>query len=133
MPIYNQLIQHGFRRSGGHSYRPHCQTCQACIACRIPVKQFRPNRSQQRCLKKNKDLVFSVVDACFTQEYFELYCLYLNSRHVDGTMANPAEEDFRQFLYSDWCDTQFIELRLDDQLVAIAVTDMMSDGLSAVY
>lgn len=133
MPIYNQLIQHGFRRSGGHSYRPHCKTCQACIACRIPVKQFIPNRSQQRCLKKNKDLVFSVAEACFTQEYFELYCHYLNSRHVDGSMANPTEEDFSQFLYSDWCHTRFIELRLEDRLVAVAVTDMMSDGLSAVY
>lgn len=133
MPIYNQLIQHGFRRSGGHSYRPHCQGCQACISCRVPVSQFKHNRSQQRCLKKNDDIDLSMADAGFTEEYFELYRRYLNSRHIDGSMANPAKNDFKQFLYSDWSDTQFIELRLNGVLVAVAVTDIICDGLSAVY
>ena len=133
MPIYNQLIQHGFRRSGQHCYRPHCKSCQACIACRIPVNQFAIRRSQQRCLNRNNDLNISVVGAGFSEEYFELYQRYLNSRHSDGSMAYPAEKDFKQFLYSDWSDTQFLELRLNGQLVAIAVSDIVSDGLSAVY
>jgi arginyl-tRNA--protein-N-Asp/Glu arginylyltransferase len=133
MPIYSQLIQHGFRRSGGHCYRPHCKGCQDCIACRIPVKEFVASRSQQRCLKKNIDLELSVVDAAFSDEYFALYCRYLDSRHIDGSMANPAAEDFRQFLYCNWSDTQFLELRLHGQLVAVAVTDMVNDGVSAVY
>jgi len=133
MPVYNQLIQHGFRRSGAHCYRPHCKDCQACIACRIPVKEFVANRSQQRCLKKNRDLELSVVDAAFSDEYFALYRRYLDSRHLDGSMANPAAEDFKQFLYCNWSDTQFLELRLNGRLVAVAVTDMVSDGISAVY
>jgi len=133
MPVYNQLIQHGFRRSGAHCYRPHCKDCQACIACRIPVKDFVASRSQQRCLKKNRDLELSVVDAAFSEEYFALYRRYLDSRHLDGSMANPATEDFKQFLYCNWSDTQFLELRLNGQLVAVAVTDMVSDGISAVY
>jgi arginine-tRNA-protein transferase len=133
MPIYSQLIQHGFRRSGAHCYRPHCKGCQACIACRIPVKAFVANRSQQRCLKRNADLTLSVVDATFSDEYFDLYRRYLDSRHQDGTMANPAEEDFQQFLFCEWSDTRFLELRLKGQLVAVAVTDMVSDGVSAVY
>ena len=133
MPIYNQLIQHGFRRSGEHTYRPHCKDCQECVACRLPVKDFLPNRSQQRCAKANQDLSSSITNAKFNDEYFELYCRYLNSRHVDSSMANPSKEEFEQFLYCDWSNTQFIELRLDGQLVAIAVTDVMSDGVSAVY
>lgn len=133
MPIYNQLIQHGFRRSGEHTYRPHCKGCQKCVACRIPVKDFLPNRSQQRCAKANQDLSTSISKAKFNDEYFELYCRYLNSRHDDSSMANPSREEFEQFLYCDWSNTQFIELRLDGQLVAIAVTDVMSDGVSAVY
>jgi leucyl-tRNA---protein transferase len=133
MPVYNQLIQHGFRRSGVHCYRPHCKDCQACIACRIPVKDFVASRSQQRCLKKNRDLELTVVDAAFSEEYFALYRRYLDSRHLDGSMANPAPEDFKQFLYCNWSDTQFLELRLNGQLVAVAVTDMVSDGISAVY
>lgn len=133
MPIYNQLIQHGFRRSGGHSYRPHCKNCQACVSCRVPVNLFKHNRSQQRCIKKNNDIDLLIADAGFTEEYFELYRRYLNSRHIDGSMANPAKNDFKQFLYSDWSDTQFIELRLSGELIAVAVTDITCDGLSAVY
>ena len=81
----------------------------------------------------NQELKLSAVPAGFSDEYFDLYRRYLNSRHNDGSMADPAEEDFKQFLYTRWSDTQFIEHRLDDKLVAVAVTDIVSDGLSAVY
>jgi arginyl-tRNA--protein-N-Asp/Glu arginylyltransferase len=133
MPIYNQLIQHGFRRSGAHCYRPHCKHCQACIACRLAVNDFVSSRSQRRCLKNNQDLKISSVSAGFSDEYFELYRRYLNSRHTDGSMADPCETDFKQFLYCDWSDTRFLEFRLNKQLVAVAVIDMLTDGLSAVY
>ncbi len=133
MPIYNQLIQHGFRRSGRHCYRPHCKQCQACIACRLAVNDFVYSRSQRRCLKTNQDLTITSVSAGFNKEYFELYRRYLNSRHRDGSMADPSESDFKQFLYSNWSDTRFLELRLNKQLIAVAVTDILSDGLSAVY
>ncbi len=133
MPIYNQLIQHGFRRSGKHCYRPHCKQCQACIACRLAVNDFIYSRSQRRCLKNNQDLTLTSVSAGFSDEYFELYRRYLNSRHSDGSMADPSISDFRQFLYCDWSDTRFLELRINKQLIAIAVTDRLNDGLSAVY
>ena len=48
-------------------------------------------------------------------------------------MADPGKEDFKQFLYCDWSDTRFIEFRLDKKLIAVAVSDVISDGLSAVY
>ena len=137
MPIYNQLIQHGFRRSGSHCYRPHCGNgdsgCKACIACRLAVREFSPSRSQRRCYKRNQGLTLTAVAADYSDEYFELYRRYLNSRHIDGSMANPVEDDFRQFLYCEWSDTQFLELRQNDRLIAVAVTDIVSDGISAVY
>lgn len=133
MPIYNQLIQHGFRRSGSYCYRPHCKNCQACLACRIPVNEFKANRSQKRCLKINVELKMTVVNAGFNEEYFALYRRYLDSRHGDGSMADPDEGDFKQFLYCQWSSTQFLEFRLDNKLIAVAVTDIVSDGVSAVY
>lgn len=131
--IYNQLIQHGFRRSGGHSYRPHCGDCQACIACRIPVQHFITSRSQKRCLKANKDVSMIITQAGYSDETFDLYQRYINSRHFGGSMENPCKEDFQQFLYNDWCDTKFLEFRLDNKLIAVAVTDMVGNGVSAVY
>ena len=47
---YSELIQLGFRRSGGMAYRPHCRACQACVAIRIPVSQF--HRSEERRVGK---------------------------------------------------------------------------------
>ncbi|HHA19008.1 MAG TPA: arginyltransferase, partial [Methylophaga sp.] len=46
--LYSQLIQHGFRRSGDHAYRPHCPNCQACVPVRININQFLASRSQRR-------------------------------------------------------------------------------------
>lgn len=137
MPVYNQLIQHGFRRSGSHCYRPHCDDCGACLPSRIPVRLFKPNRSQRRCLKTNQELKLVTVNAEYSEEYFELYSRYLNSRHIDGSMAYPEQSDFSQFLFCNWSDTQFLEIRQhdgsQDRLIAVAVTDITSTGVSAVY
>lgn len=54
---YSQLSNLGFRRSGKHIYRPHCDNCQACISVRVPVALFQPNKTQRRIFNKNKDLV----------------------------------------------------------------------------
>ncbi len=133
MGMYNQLIQKGFRRSGHHIYRPHCDTCQKCISVRVPVEQFQPKRSQKRAQSKNLDLTTHVSKASYSDEYFQLYEKYLNHRHKDSGMDNPTSVDFERFLISDWCDSLFCELRLNGKLLCVAVTDHMSTGLSAVY
>ena len=53
---YANAVDHGFRRSSGHIYRPHCPDCDACTASRIEVQHFQPDRSQRRCLRRNEDL-----------------------------------------------------------------------------
>lgn len=133
MSIYNHLLKQGYRRSGNFIYRPHCEGCQACVPCRLPVDQFSPRKNQRRCLKNNQDLTLNITRASYTDEYFELYRNYLNTRHGDGGMSNPEPEDFKQFLYSEWSNTYFFEIRNDKQLLAVAVTDVTPAGLSAVY
>lgn len=133
MAIYSQLIRLGYRRSGSHTYRPHCEQCQQCIPCRIPTQRFRPRRTQRRCLNRNRDLTLTTTPAHFSDEHFALYSDYLASRHPDGEMVDPEPEDFQNFLYADWSDTDFLELRENGVLRAVAVTDRLNDGLSAVY
>src|SRR5690606_33512213 len=58
---------------------------------------------------------------------------YLAARHPRGGMDDATPANFRQFLLGGWCDTWFLEMRLVGSLVAVAVTDRLDDGLSAVY
>ena len=131
--LYTLLAAHGFRRSGPHVYRPNCGECQACIPLRVTVKDFTPGRTQKRIQKRNSDLRMQVREAEYDTEHFELYGRYLAARHPGGGMDGGSEMDYRQFLLSPWGRTTLLELRLDGRLAAVAVTDELSDALSAVY
>lgn len=131
--IYDLAVQRGYRRAGGHVYHPQCSGCRACIACRVPVARFRPDRGQRRCLARNWDLTTAVASPAYTDEYFALYHRYLCARHPDGGMDDARPDDFARFLYTAWSPTRFIELRHRGRLVALAVTDFCAAGLSAVY
>ena len=131
--LYSQLISLGYRRSGQFTYRPHCRECSACQPCRVAVDEFSPRRTQRRCLKANSDLDITVQPAFFSTELFDLYSRYINTRHADGEMVDPTPEDYRSFLYSDWSDTWFMQMRLDDELLSVMVFDRVEDGMSAVY
>lgn len=131
--IYDLAVQRGYRRAGGHVYHPQCGACHACVACRVPVARFRPDRSQRRCLARNADLGVGVAIAGYTDEYFALYQRYLCARHPQGGMDDARPDDFARFLYTAWSPTQFLEFRHNGRLLAIAVTDFCPSGLSAVY
>jgi len=131
--IYSQLALIGFRRSGRYLYRPRCGACAACIPIRLPVDKFSPSRTQRRIRKKNSDLHVQIRDKAFKEEHYELYVRYLKSRHPDGGMDDATPAKYQSFLYCDWMDTQFIEFRLGNKLLAVAVTDIMNNGLSALY
>ena len=131
--IYGSALERGFRRSGGHVYRPHCRSCTACVAARIPVAAFLPDRSQRRCLARNAAVQVTVASARRSDENFALYRRYLEGRHPGGGMDDPSAEDFERFLSCPWSPTRFLELREAGRLLAIAVTDVLPHGLSAVY
>lgn len=131
--IYSQLARIGFRRSGRYLYRPHCRECSACIPIRLPVDDFQIKRSQRRVWKKNCDLDIKILDNKYKDEHYALYKKYLNSRHPDGGMDDATPAKYQNFLSCEWMNTRFVEFRLHDELLAVAVTDDMSHGLSALY
>ncbi|MEJ8320471.1 arginyltransferase [Pseudomonas oryzihabitans] len=131
--IYAELSELGFRRSGDHLYRPHCQLCKACVPARIPVARFRPSRKQNRVLKRNFDIKVSRCDPGFTEERYQLYARYISERHADGDMFPPSRGQFSTFLVSNLPYAFFYEMRVEDRLIGIAVTDVLPNGMSAVY
>lgn len=131
--MYAELSELGFRRSGDHLYRPHCQRCTACVPARIPVARFLPNRQQRRILKRNEAVQVRAVRPAFNEEYYDLYVRYIEQRHADGDMYPPSREQFSTFLVRDLPFSCFYEFREHGRLLAIAVTDVLPNGLSAVY
>jgi len=133
MALYGQLIDLGFRRSGRYVYQPRCRRCTACLPARLPVTQLRPTRSQRRTWARNQDLTVSVRPAAFSEEHYALYRRYMATRHPGGGMDVDQPDAYMEFLCSDWSDTRFVEFREGATLVAVAVTDYLRQGLSAVY
>ncbi|ART83498.1 arginyltransferase [Oceanisphaera profunda] len=129
---YEQLLSAGFRRSGSDIYRPHCQGCTACQSLRIDVAHFAPTRSQKRIARNNRDIEITVSDSDHPA-YFELYQRYINQRHLDGAMYPASHGQYEGFVLCDWLPPTFIEFRLEKKLVAVAVTDTLSQSMSAMY
>lgn len=131
--IYPFALHAGYRRSGARIFQPDCEGCKACVSSRIVVNDFKPNRSQLRCLKRNAGLrVISEPSYC-SDERLSLYQRYLGSRHAGGGMDGATAADFEQFLMARWCDTRMLCIRDGERLIACAITDLSTVGLSAVY
>jgi arginine-tRNA-protein transferase len=131
--LYSQLAALGFRRSGSRVYRPACTGCAACIPLRIPVAAFHPNRIQRRAQARNGDLTVCERPPEFDAEHYDLYCRYITGRHPNGGMDDTTPAGYLAFITGAGIDTRLIEFRQAGRCVAVAVVDVLADGLSAVY
>ncbi len=131
--LYSELIQHGFRRSGTHVYRPRCPMCDACLPIRLSADDFQPSRSQRRVWKRNQDLTIHIVAAEYNDEHFQLYRHYMHTRHAGGGMDNPDPEKYSEFMLNPYIDACLVEFRHQDKLLAVASIDKLNNALSAVY
>ncbi|MGF1720411.1 arginyltransferase [Vibrio kyushuensis] len=129
---YEVLLANGFRRSGDTIYKPHCDSCQSCNALRVSVPEFVLSKSQRRLKNKANNYRWELKEE-MDQSWFELYSHYINTRHQKGSMFPPKCEEFAKFSNCAWLNTKFLHIYLEDKLVAIAVTDVMSNSASAFY
>jgi len=132
--LNDKLSLAGFRRSHTVAYAPVCDGCSACVSVRIPVADFVPSRTQRRIFARNKDLTGVERAAISTQEQYELFKHYIDTRHTDGDMALMGQSDYTALVEETPVRSNLIEFRNSDgQLVAGCLTDRLGDGLSAVY
>jgi leucyl-tRNA---protein transferase len=141
----NDLLTHGgFRRSQSIAYRPACETCRACISVRVIVEDFRPTRSMRRVLERNRDVVGEMRVPVPTSEQYSVFRSYLDARHRDGGMADMTVLDYAMMVEDSHVETRMIEYRRRPadgsnhglgrgRLLSVALTDVLSDGLSMVY
>jgi arginine-tRNA-protein transferase len=137
--VNDSLTQVGFRRSQNIAYRPACEGCAACVSARIPVADYVFSRSERKTLARSEDLVRNVVEAEATMEQFDLLRRYLTARHADGGMAEMTWPDYVAMVEDTAVRTHVVEYRAASgdrgpgDLIACALVDVMSDGLSLVY
>ena len=131
--LNSKLSELGYRRSGAHLYRPDCDFCQACISCRVPVTDFKFDRSQRRILRRNESLRVVEKSDLTDGIAYDLYQRYINLRHHDGDMYPATQEQYEAFIKTKTVDTRFYLFYDENSLVAVSVVDVLEQGLSAVY
>ena len=137
--LYGELVNAGFRRSGLYTYRPYCDECNACTATRIPVKNFKPNRSQRRSWKKHAGLDIRVLNLGYQEEHYQLYQLYQNERHAGGDVDQDDQDQYMQFLLQSRVNSRIVEFRDGPQdshpgrLRMVSMVDILDQGISSVY
>jgi arginyl-tRNA--protein-N-Asp/Glu arginylyltransferase len=141
----NDLLTHGgFRRSQSIAYRPACEACRACVSVRVLVNDFELTRTFKRVQKLNTDLVGQSKTPVPSAEQYSLFRQYLDVRHADGGMVDMTVLDYSMMVEDSHVRSRLVEYRLrgpdsfltgrgEGPLIAVALTDVLSDGLSMVY
>ncbi|WP_234495537.1 arginyltransferase [Vibrio maritimus] len=129
---FEMLLANGFRRSGNTLYKPQCDKCQACQALRVAVQDFSPSKSQKRLWSKGKHLRWEIRSQ-LDEKWFELYAKYIEGRHASGSMYPPREKEFFEFADCTWLTMHYLHIYDGDDLVAIAITDILENSASAFY
>jgi arginine-tRNA-protein transferase len=142
--LNDALTASGFRRSQTIAYRPACEDCSACVSVRVLVDEFSFTRNMRRVLEANSDLVGAPLAARPTSEQYSLFRGYLDSRHSAGGMADMNVLDYTMMIEDSHVETRLVEYRRrgpdtaingrgTGPLLAVCLTDVLTDGLSMVY
>jgi len=142
--VNDMLSLGGFRRSQNIAYRPACEGCKACVSVRVVVDEFVETKSFRRILNANRNLVGNIIPPSPTAEQFSLFRRYLDDRHASGGMAEMTSLDYAMMVEDTHVDTMMVEYRKrgpdtaitgkgEGDLIAVVLTDILSNGLSMVY
>ena len=113
----------------------------ACVSVRVVANEFRPSRGFRKIMARNADIVGEQRSAVPTSEQYSIFRAYLDQRHRHGGMADMTVLDYAMMVEDSHVETRIIEYRRKNSegasgrndLIVVALTDVLSDGLSMVY
>jgi leucyl-tRNA---protein transferase len=133
-PMYQKLMDAGFRRSGSVVYQPMCGACRACIPVRVPVDKFAPTKSQRRVMRKNTKIIVTVATPNPTREKWELYDRYQREWHRKVESDREDIASYVAFLYHSPIESLEFEYRDPwGKLLGVGICDITPTSLSSVY
>lgn len=141
-PFIDQILEHGFRRSGFCFYKTACENCSACMGYRLPLRNFHLSNSQKKVLRKNKNIQLKIVQPNATKQKEELYIKYQYQQHFQKSTDGLNQKEFNRqemldVMYHQMYENTFhsieMELYREEQLVGFAVFDIGNRSISAVY
>ena len=127
-------LAEGHRRTGEFVYQTNCPNCNACEPIRLDCSEFAFSRNQRRVLRKG--------DRRFRQEIGPLQSdpqrisLFNKHRRLRGLAKKDTDIDVEEYVWGfvRSCFESFeISYWLKNQLVCLAVCDVGSNSMSAVY
>ena len=133
---YAEMLARGWRRQGVSFFRAECPDCRKCRSLRVDVRNFRPTKSQRRCLKRNAHVRLTVRPAAATQEHADLY----NRWHADmhdrrgwsGDTTTP--EEYRENLVGPgYAFAKEFAYHDGDRLVGVGLVDAVPGALNSIY
>ena len=109
--LNDALGQIGFRRSQSVAYRPSCTGCSACVSVRVVAREFTPNATQRKLIRRHSDLEVTACRPWATEEQYQLLRSYLGARHPGGGMTQMDEGDYADMVEQSPVTSFVVEYR----------------------
>jgi leucyl-tRNA---protein transferase len=132
---YEELMNQGYRKFGGIFFKPVCDACLECKPVRVPAREFKPDRSQRRCLKDNVDLELRFDAASVDPERLNLYRRYhrAKAKAKDWPNEKTTADDYAGSFVLNPVPNVEISAWHQGKLRAVILTDVTPNTVSDIY
>ncbi|QDT36359.1 arginyltransferase [Stratiformator vulcanicus] len=133
---YSDLLARGWRRQGISFFRPACAACVKCRSLRVRIDDFKPSKSQRRCLRRNADIRLEVGTPELTPAHIYVFNAYhkdMSERRGWDDDATTPQEYAQSFLAGDFSFAREFRYFQGDQLVGIGLVDVLPDAINSIY
>ena len=133
---YEALLTRGWRRFGSVIFRHECAGCSSCISLRVPVRGFRPSKSQRKALRRNADVSIVTQPVSVTDEHLELFNAYHADMHQRRGWRRESITDDEYWLTFIDGEQEFAYEMLyyrERKLIGVGIVDLLPHSSSGVY